>query len=540
MRKNIYFNILILCLITVSIISCDNNPELKVPVEEFVTINSIRKMYQGEPVVIKGKNAEHQVFISGIVISDYANKNFPEGKIVVQNFENDKLRGIVLSVAGNIGRYLPGDSVIARVDGKTLERDSVYQLLQISGLTIADVGKISSNNTQRVQMETGNFENILANMQDYESTLVSLLDVQVLNVQSGRKFGDGDLTLSDGVSNIYVRTLPTALFAALDVAERGNFKGIFLPLDSQPYLMSRSAADFTYYEVLQNKLPLADPYVLYYDGTYYAYGTRGINGFEVYISYDLKHWKKEKNLALSPENSWGSSGYWAPEVHYVSSKNKFYMFYTVNEHICVATSNSPKGPFVQDVKKPIIENEKAIDPSLFVDDDGTPYLFFVRYTNGNIIWVAEMNNDLKSIKTATLTQCISPKEKTWERVEGKIAEGPSVLKYANTYYLIYSANPYQSQDYAVGYAEGCSPFGPWAKYSANPILRRDLPAAAGLFGTGHGAPFMTAEGTYKYIFHAHASATAISPRSSYINDLNISSFGEMSIGGTRINPVLVK
>jgi hypothetical protein len=234
MRKNIYFNILILCLITVSFISCDNRDnglELKVPVEEFVSINSIRKMFQGEPVVITGKNADHQVFISGIVISDYANKNFPEGKIVVQNFEDDKLRGIVLSVAGNIRSYLPGDSIIARVDGKTLERDSVG-ILQISGLTIVDVGKISSSNTQRIQIETGNFDYILANMQDYESTLVSLLDVQVLNVQEGKKFGDNDLTLSDSVSNmIYVRTLPTALFATLDVGERGNFKGIYLPLD---------------------------------------------------------------------------------------------------------------------------------------------------------------------------------------------------------------------------------------------------------------------------------------------------------------------
>ena len=59
------------------------------------------------------------------------------------------------------------------------------------------------------------------------------------------------------------------------------------------------------WEIVENKLPIADPYILYYNNKYYAYGTR-INGFEVYISEDLKHWKRGERLALSPENSWGN------------------------------------------------------------------------------------------------------------------------------------------------------------------------------------------------------------------------------------------
>lgn len=43
--------------------------------------------------------------------------------------------------------------------------------------------------------------------------------------------------------------------------------------------------------IVENKLPIADPFVLYYEGKYYAYGTR-VNGFEVYISEDLKQWKR--------------------------------------------------------------------------------------------------------------------------------------------------------------------------------------------------------------------------------------------------------
>jgi hypothetical protein len=111
--------------------------------------------------------------------------------------------------------------------------------------------------------------------------------------------------------------------------------------------------------IVENKLPIADPFVLYYGGKYYAYGTR-VNGFEVYISEDLKLWKRNVIKALSPENSWGTRWYWAPEVYYVKSKNLFYMFYSVDEHICVATSISPEGPFVQNEKKPIVANERGL------------------------------------------------------------------------------------------------------------------------------------------------------------------------------------
>ncbi len=292
------------------------------------------------------------------------------------------------------------------------------------------------------------------------------------------------------------------------------------------------------WEIVEDKLPIADPYILYHNDKYYAYGTR-INGFEVYISEDLKHWKRGERLALSPENSWGDKWYWAPEVYYVASKNMFYMFYTVNEHICVATSTSPEGPFVQSEKKPIVANEKGIDTSFFMDDNGTPYLYFVRFTGGNVIWVAEMNKDLKSIKTETLKQCISA-ENPWEKKQGTITEGPSLIKRGNTYYLLYSANHYESQDYAVGYATSDSPLGPWKKYSGNPILRRDKAAADGLVGTGHGAPFVCKDGSYKYIFHAHASSTSIGPRTSYINDLHFSDDGIISISGKLIKPVIVK
>lgn len=291
-------------------------------------------------------------------------------------------------------------------------------------------------------------------------------------------------------------------------------------------------------EVVNDRLPIADPHVIYHNDKYYAYGTR-VDGFEVYISEDLEHWRRNESLALPPENSWGNRWFWAPEVYYIESKNRFFMFYSVDEHICVAWAVRPEGPFVQDERRPIVPNEKGIDTSLFIDDDGTPYLYYVRFTDGNVIWVAEMNDDLQSIKSETLTRCITASE-PWERIQGKIAEGPSIIKRGDTYYLLYSANHFESKDYAVGYATSSSPMGPWEKHAGNPILRRDKPAADGLIGVGHGAPFVTADGSYKYIYHAHSSMSSVRPRTSYINDLNFSEDGEITITGKPIRPKVIK
>ncbi len=71
----------------------------------------------------------------------------------------------------------------------------------------------------------------------------------------------------------------------------------------------------------QEKLvPLGDPFIMLYQGTYYAYGTNAANGIQVYTSNDLKEWSQESNLALKSEDSWGGKWFWAPEVYYIKEK----------------------------------------------------------------------------------------------------------------------------------------------------------------------------------------------------------------------------
>ena len=124
-------------------------------------------------------------------------------------------------------------------------------------------------------------------------------------------------------------------------------------------------------------VPLADPFILFHDNLYYAYGTGAANGIVVMTSHDLKRWRRVENgrngLALHKNDSYGEKWFWAPEVYHVNGT--FYMYYSAEEHICVATSQSPLGPFKQKEKKPMLEGEKRlITPCLLMTMEPIPLL----------------------------------------------------------------------------------------------------------------------------------------------------------------------
>ncbi|MET3027965.1 glycoside hydrolase family 43 protein [Flavobacterium sp. UW10123] len=271
---------------------------------------------------------------------------------------------------------------------------------------------------------------------------------------------------------------------------------------------------------------LADPTIFYENGVYYLYGTTtgdfpNGEGFQVYTSSDLKKWKgpvgAQNGLALKKGDAYGTKGFWAPQIFKYS--NKFYMIYTADENIAIASSDSPLGPFKNDSKAPMFNSGKQIDPFFFVDQDGKKYLYHVRLTNGNRIFVTELKEDLSGIKEETLKECISgvlPWENT-QNVSWPVTEGPTVLKHNDLYYMIYSANDFRNPDYAVGYATAKSPYGPWEKAAESPIIsRKDV----GINGVGHGDVFYDKSGKMKYVLHTHFSNSGVSPRKAGIIDID--------------------
>lgn len=287
-------------------------------------------------------------------------------------------------------------------------------------------------------------------------------------------------------------------------------------------------------ETTGEHVPLADPFIMLYRGVYYAYGTGSDNGIPVYTSDDLKCWEKKAALALDKKDSWGDKWFWAPEVYEVNGT--FYMYYSADEHICVATAASPAGPFRQQVKAPIIADEKCIDHSLFIDTDGTPYLFFCRFNDGLNVWMAELESDLTTLRSATLRPCIHTSQ-PWEQVWPRVNEGPFVIKHAGVYYLTYSANSYESPFYGIGCAVTTDLQGDWRKYEHNPLLQKP----EGLVGTGHHCIFTDKEGRLRLAFHAHKDKNNIHPREMYITRVGFKETGAepvLEIDSCYMTPVL--
>lgn len=261
---------------------------------------------------------------------------------------------------------------------------------------------------------------------------------------------------------------------------------------------------------------VADPFVLKEGDTYYLYGTgdsRAGLGIPVYTSTDMIHWKgplgKASNgLCLAKGQSFGDKGFWAPFV--LKVKQKFYMYYTANEQVAIAVSDSPLGPFTQPNMKSIHPGIKEIDPHVFTDQNGKRYLYTVRLQEGNRVFGAALNDDLVSIDEKSLVECISYSQE-WEIASGKnwpVTEAPAVLKHNKLYYLFYTANDFRHPNYNVGYATSSNPLGPWKKSESNPII----PKTEGVQGTGHCELIQTSPTEWNMFYHTHFSPDKVGPR----------------------------
>lgn len=271
----------------------------------------------------------------------------------------------------------------------------------------------------------------------------------------------------------------------------------------------------------------ADPTIYYENGKYYLSGTRNQSpkGFSVLESTDLKTWSvpagsdgQNKMMLVPGESVYGTNGFWAPQI--LKENNQYYLTYTADEHVAIASSSTLTGPYTQNIISQIDPSAKNIDSYLFKDDDGKYYLYHVRFNNGNFIWVAEFDFATGKIKSSTLKRCFTNTQ-AWEKtpayVSNPIMEGPTVIKMNGKYYLFYSANHFQSIDYAVGYATATSPYGPWTKNQNNPIIHRSI---VGENGSGHGDLFFDKNKDPYYVYHVHYSSQTVSPRRTRIIPLD--------------------
>lgn len=264
------------------------------------------------------------------------------------------------------------------------------------------------------------------------------------------------------------------------------------------------------YENPVYSLDFPDPFVLRVDDMYYAYATnaRGMN-VQVIRSRDLVNWERagERGDALPQLPAWAEKSgslTWAPSV--LVQADGFVLYYVTRfaqvgrQCISYATSHSPDGPFVDASDRPFIcqvEEGGSIDPEPFTDNDGTLHLLWK--SDGNCcnlpiyIYVQQLSEDGRGligdpVRLITLDQ-------DWEP---PLIENPSMVEHGGKYYLIYSANWWESRDYAVGYAVCDTPRGPCLKPQVGPILS----SAGRHVGTGGAAFFHDASDKLWIAYHA--------------------------------------
>ncbi len=91
-------------------------------------------------------------------------------------------------------------------------------------------------------------------------------------------------------------------------------------------------------------------------------------------------------------------------------------------------------------------------------------------------------------------------DKPWE---GVLVEAPTLWKHAGKYYLFYSANAYNTPDYAVGYAVADKILGPYTK-PEDPLLKTIL--SARIVGPGGQDIVVGPKGGDWILFHGWAGA----------------------------------
>jgi arabinan endo-1,5-alpha-L-arabinosidase len=259
--------------------------------------------------------------------------------------------------------------------------------------------------------------------------------------------------------------------------------------------------------VLDEDFP--DPDVLEVDGTYYAYATNTATlNVQVATSTDLETWEVADEDALPQLPTWVIPGKtWAPEVSQFGP-GQFVMYPTTTnfdptyQRIGVATASSPEGPFEMVGEGMLVcpaEEGGAIDASTFTDDDGSHYLLWKN--DGNCcgfdtwLYLAPLSPDGLTL-TGPPTRLVK-QDQEWE---GNLVEAPTLVKRDGSYVLMYSANDYGGEEYAIGYATADAVTGPYTK-GEEPLFTTE--ASDGRYiGPGGQDVVVTPEGEDRLVFHS--------------------------------------
>ncbi|QUL54038.1 family 43 glycosylhydrolase [Paenibacillus tritici] len=217
----------------------------------------------------------------------------------------------------------------------------------------------------------------------------------------------------------------------------------------------------------------ADPAPLVYNDTVYLYTGHDednstyytMNDWRVYSSKDMANWTDHGSPLSYKAFSWASGEAWASQV--IERNGKFYFYVTVKSTslgrpaIGVAVANSPTGPFVDAIGKPLVSSSWGdIDPSVYIDSDGQAYLYWgnpaLKYVKLNPDMIS-YNQSTGIVQVPMTTAGFGVRSGNADRPT-LYEEGPWFYKRGSLYYMVYGASGIPEN---IAYSTSSSPTGPW-------------------------------------------------------------------------------
>lgn len=230
----------------------------------------------------------------------------------------------------------------------------------------------------------------------------------------------------------------------------------------------------------------ADPDMKVYDGVYWVYPTYSAPSGEqtfldAFSSPDLIHWTKHNRVLDRPNVSWATRSFWAPSPVY--RNGQYFLYFGANDlhnnadvgGIGVTVADNPAGPFIDPLGRPligkVINGAIPIDQNVFIDDDGSAYIY---YGGNGHLNVARLNDDMISLGSLPDGQTF------WEVTPAGYTEGALMFKRNGIYYFMWSEDAWTGPNYRVSYAMASSPLGPFNKIGT--VLSQNSNIAT---GSGH-------------------------------------------------------
>lgn len=240
-------------------------------------------------------------------------------------------------------------------------------------------------------------------------------------------------------------------------------------------------------------VPLPDPFVYAEDGLYYIVGTndRDVNTVDCYVTADFSTYEVHRDIYDPARyDGWESeeAAIYAPEIYCFDGV--YYMYYSANDktgvrRCSVVVADHPLGPYeplvtdaVDGLHNPLFKHEdhpeRALDATVFTDDDGRRYMYFTVTASTQHIVGVELITPYEA-DWSTYTELVIPGRldsegqeiliewETYRNSKVKIAEAPFMIKSGGKYYLTYSVNGCWNKYYNVCYAVSDSPLGNFVK-----------------------------------------------------------------------------